>query len=617
MKDKIIKMVCISVCMTLISVSGKTGTVEAMPSQKTEMKNCNSVETTKGTADFARGSASITIRGNGGQPLRGKIFRIYQLFRAENAIGGESIQYMLNPNYEKSVKRVVGEALSKNEAQVTEYEVIDYIQFLNHNQVEGAEAEQQLEGSYSSYRYFVEKLRDQIMKDQVESDVVKVTETREDNSIVIGGLDYGYYIADEVSSVNGIHASSSLCIVTTANPDASMNVKSDYPSVTKKIQEDDNREAIGNDGWNDIADYEIGQTVPYKYESEIPNINGYDTYYYAWHDRMDEELTFHPESVAITIYATSSSQSKYYTLRKDEFEVFTDLGNGETFKVEIKDLKSIVDREFNRKNGLNENMYGQKVVLMYDATLNEKAAENTGRPGFENDVRLEFSNNPDSDGAGSTGYTPWDTVVCFTYKLNGLKTNDQGAKLEGAKFRLYSDKGLRNEVYVKKIGAGYCVINHDSVGNDTPKEAVEMESDQNGSFVILGLDSGTYYLKETSAPTGYRPLLDPIVLELKSVFTDGRNSYMKGEGSTEKILQKLESNAHIKKFSNGVFQEQGTELVTDSNDGATNLSIINTAGKKLPVTGSVAMLFFIGVGTILLIVSVNYRNRKSDNFKNK
>ena len=29
----------------------------------------------------------------------------------------------------------------------------------------------------------------------------------------------------------------------------------------------------------DIGDYEIGQTVPYKYESNIPNMNGYKTYY--------------------------------------------------------------------------------------------------------------------------------------------------------------------------------------------------------------------------------------------------------------------------------------------------------------------------------------------------
>lgn len=617
MKNKIIKVMCISICMTMLFVSGGVGTTKVLASRETETKNCDSVETPTGTADFERGNASITIRGNGGQSLRGKIFRIYQLFRAENASGGESIQYTLNPNYEKSVKIVVGKALNKNATQVTEYEVIDYIQSLNNNQIEGADAEQRLEGSYSSYRYFVEKLRNQIVEDQVETDVVTVTETRKDNSIVIGGLDYGYYMADEISSVNGSHASSSLCIVTTANPDADMNVKSDYPSVTKKIQEDDKRESIGNDGWNDIADYEIGQTVPYRYESNIPNINGYNTYYYAWHDRMDEELTFHEDSVNITIYATSSSQSKYYTLGRDEFQVFTNPGNEETFKIEIKDLKLIVDREFDRKNAMNENVYGQKVVLTYEATLNEKAVEDTGRPGFENDVRLEFSNDPDSNGEGSTGYTPWDTVVCFTYKLNGLKTNDQGTKLEGAKFRLYSDEGLKNEVYVKKIASGYCVINRDLAGNTVPKEAVEMESDQSGNFVIFGLDSGTYYLKETEAPTGYRRLLDPIVLELKAIFTEGRNSYMKGDGGTEKILKKLEANVYIKEFLGGALEERHTALVTDNKDGAVNLNIINTAGKKLPVTGSSAMLFLAGTGIFLLASSIIYRHRKSDNCKNQ
>ena len=42
-------------------------------------------------------------------------------------------------------------------------------------------------------------------------------------------------------------------------------------------------------------------TVPYKYESNIPNMNGYKNYYYAWHDKMDKALTFKPESVKITI----------------------------------------------------------------------------------------------------------------------------------------------------------------------------------------------------------------------------------------------------------------------------------------------------------------------------
>ena len=85
-------------------------------------------------------------------------------------------------------------------------------------------------------------------------------------------------------------------MVSTANPSAEMQVKSDYPSVIKKIQEDDqNPNLTDPDGWNDIGDYEIGQTVPYKYESNIPNMNGYKNYYYAWHDKMDKALTFKPE----------------------------------------------------------------------------------------------------------------------------------------------------------------------------------------------------------------------------------------------------------------------------------------------------------------------------------
>ena len=175
------------------------------------------------------------------------------------------------------------------------------------------------------------------------SDEIHVTEVRKDNSIIIEGLDYGYYVADEISDVVGNHASASLCMVTTAAPAADMYVKSDYPSVIKKIQEDDNQEAVGNNGWNDIADYEIGQRVPYKFESKIPDINGCDAYYYAWHDRMDEALTFQKESVSITIYETSDTQSEYYTLGNEEFKVVTNPEGEETFRVEIKDLKAIVD----------------------------------------------------------------------------------------------------------------------------------------------------------------------------------------------------------------------------------------------------------------------------------
>lgn len=615
MKQNKIKKICLSMCMAAFIVVGMAAELSVF-AKETEGKY-RTMETLHGMADFQRGNASIVIHGKEGQSLKGKSFRLYQIFNAENAKGGESVQYTINSEYEKSVKMIVGEAIEKEASKVTEYEVVDYIQSLNQNQVEGAQADQPLEGRYSSYRYFVEKLRNQLEKDEVGSDEIHVTEVRKDNSIIIEGLDYGYYVADEISDVVGNHASASLCMVTTAAPAADMYVKSDYPSVIKKIQEDDNQEAVGNNGWNDIADYEIGQRVPYKFESKIPNINGYDAYYYAWHDRLDEALTFQKESVSITIYETSDTQSEYYTLGNEEFKVVTNPEEEETFRVEIKDLKAIVDREFNHKNAQNENVYGQKVLLTYEAVLNDKASEDTGRPGFENDVRLEFSNNPDSDGEGSTGYTPWDTVVCFTYRLNGLKTNEKGVKLEGAKFRLYSDKALKNEVYVKKILAGYCVLNRDTVGNEILNESIEIESDQNGNFVIFGLDSGTYYLKETSAPDGYRPLLEPIVLEIKAVFIKDRNNYLKGEGGTEKILQKLDASVFVREFQNGIFKEYTTELETDVQDGAVNMNIVNTTGKKLPVTGSSAMMLLFGMGAVLLAGSMLYLHKRAGNFKGR
>ncbi len=614
MKNKVIKSLYAFVLSVSVATAGIAGTMGTIQVSAAEMQVRTTLTTPGGRADFGRGDASITIQGNEGQRLTGKSFHVYQLFYAENAAGGESINYTFHPVYENSLKTVVGKKLGKAAESVTEYEVIDYIQSLNRNQVEGAQAEQTLEGSYSAYRYFVEELRDQFVADNVSADMVRVSAVQADNSVVIEGLEYGYYIVDEVTQAEGTHSAASMCIVNTANPKAEVNIKSDYPNVIKKIQEDDGQDKVGNEGWNDIGDYEIGQTVPYKYESNIPNINGYDTYYYAWHDVMDEALTFQKDSIGIKIYE-SDEQSKSYTLKKSEFAVITDPGDGETFQVEIKDIKAIVDREFDRKNNLDENIYGQKVVLTYNATLNDNAAKDTGRPGFENDVRLEFSNDPDHDGEGSTGYTPWDTVVCFTYKINALKTNNHNLKLEGAKFRLYSDAELKNEVYVKKTEDGYNVINRDSLGGDdhiggtAPTEAVEMVSGTDGTFVIYGLDSGTYYLKETKAPTGYRRLLDPIVLNLKATFTDNRNDYIKGDGAADRTLQKLEADAHIKTFLEGAYKESDVELITDANDGAANITVINTVGKKLPVTGSVRMLLMLGAGTVLVGYSL-FRSRK-------
>lgn len=267
------------------------------------------VGTPKGVATLGSGVGAITITPQENQPLKGKSFRVYKLFDAENADDEESINYTFNDTYKKALQTVVGKKIGKQTDKVTEYDVIDYIQSLNKNVVEGAQANQNQEGRYSDFRYFVEKLRDEIVKEGIKGTLVKVSEVQDTGSVKLTGLDYGYYVTDEVTTVSGTHSAASLIMVNTANPNAIVQIKSDYPNLVKKINEDDN-----NIGWNDVADYEIGQTVPYKYETSVPNINGYHTYYFAFHDVMDKALTFDKDSVSVTI----KNDKKTYKLSLNE-----------------------------------------------------------------------------------------------------------------------------------------------------------------------------------------------------------------------------------------------------------------------------------------------------------
>ena len=566
------------------------------------------------TSVSAKEQGHITINANVGdngvtQSLAGKKFNVYKIFDAENSAGMESINYTMNPAYEKALKKVTGKD--------TEYSIIDYIQTMNNNTViNNVEAPQLNESRYSNFRYFIEDLRNEIVAEKAAPTMtVTVPETAADSYTM--DVDFGWYVVDEITPVEGTHSASSLCMVNTANPDVFINIKSDFPVIQKQIREDDSRGSIGSDkdGWNDVADFEIGQTVPYRYLTYVPNMNGYSSYYFSMRDRMDEALTFNPDSVVVKVGDKTLVNNIDYKV------VTSGIPADETFQIQIMDLKATINKyfypEYEGAVPEMEKFYGQKIVVEYNATLNENASNDTGRPGFENDVKLEYSNNPDSDGIGQTGETPWDTVVCFTFRMNGVKVNDQDpeVKLEGAKFRLYSDSSCTKEVYVKEAanGDGYTVINHDSVkGDEAPAEAVEMVSDKNGIFNIVGLDSQTYYLKETKAPAGYRLLKDPIKIDIKATYSDeNRENYVKGDGATDKTLQKLEATAHFKEFYSGKYSEYDNNLTTDVENGTLNIKVVNKVGSKLPATGSTMTVILVGAGTAMMATALIKRRKEN------
>ncbi|MDD7467907.1 MAG: SpaA isopeptide-forming pilin-related protein [Floccifex porci] len=536
-------------------------------------ENINSVN---GIVDYNNGQAKIRILPNGNQSLVSKQFAVYKLFQAQ--ISNTSINYFYNEEYKDVIEDVVSNRLNKD--SISEYEVIDYIQ--------------SLEDHSSSLRELIEEIRDQLVSQGYSSDTFTVTNTLEDGSIEIQGLQPGYYMIDEITSVQDTHSAASLILLDTADDSCDIQIKSDYPSIIKKIEEDDL-----NIGWNDIGDYEIGQSIPYKYETYIPDIKAYNTYKMIFHDIMDEALTFDSDSVQIQI----SDSEKTYTVPSNQYSIVENTDN-ESFIVQISDIKSIIDQQFS-------NGYGQKVLFTYNAYLNEKAKDRSGRAGFENKVALEFSNNPDTDGTNDTGMTPWDSVVCFTYQINAVKTNEENQSLQGAKFRLYRDENGTQEIKLKKVENVYVVMNEDYLSN---AESDEMISDENGLFNISGLDQGTYYLKETQAPDGYRKIQDSIKIVITPEFTTDRNSYYENQGASDQVLETLSANCEIKQFLNGLLNSGSKALQTDVQTGSIQLKIVNQTGSKLPVTGSSMTLILLAGGSLLMIAGL-YNLRKQKNEK--
>ena len=486
-----------------------------------------SVSVVNGTASFNEGNASILIQANANQSMQGKSFKVYKLFDATNSKDNTSIHYTLNRVYASKIKELVSSKLSKS---VSDQDVVDYMMSLDS------------EGSQSEYRTFIESIQQAIST--LDASIVNVESCDVNGNITLEKLGYGFYLIDEITNVSNVHAASSMTMVNTANPKTTIQIKSDYPSILKKIYEDDN-----NIGWNDIADFEIMQDIPYKYESTVPDMSGYASYFLEFEDEMDPSLSLKEGSIQVKVKDNLIPADKYSISKSST-----------GFKVTFNDFKGLGNP-------------GDSILFTYDAYLNDLAATKISKKGFENKVRLNFSNDPQSN---SKGQTPWDSVVCYTYQIKGLKTNEKDVKLEGATFKLYRDSNLTDLVKVKKSTNGYVVSN--SVDE-------EIVSNSSGEFVIQGLNQGTYYLKEIKAPDGYTLLKEAIEIKLVPTFVSNRNNYTSnGEGLVS--LAATSFNTHLN---------------ASTNDLSVALKVVNQTGSKLPVTGSMGTIACVITGAGIMV----------------
>lgn len=389
-------------------------------------------------------------------------------------------------------------------------------------------------------------------------------------------LEGGYYlVVDTTASVGAGSAYNTALLQVVGN--INITVKTDAPTVEKKVLEDDkhNQDDGYGTGYNDVADYNMGDAVPFHLIGSVPDMSRYDTYKYIFHDTLSTGLTLNEDSIKVYVASDKAGTDK------TGIAGWTKAVNGQSFTVSFTDLKTV--------SGVSQGKY---IIVEYTATLNQNAV--VGLDGNPNVVYLEYSNKPDQSGSGdtdNTGNTPDDKVIVFTYELDTTKVDgqDNTKKLTGAEFVLYRKVNDENEYAVvnsqnkvtswsKATNAGETV---------TYPEGSTLTSDANGLFKVIGLDDGTYYLKETKAPAGYNMLTNDITVVITATTTNGQ-TWTDGQASSA--------------LTNLAVTADGTAGTGDTSTGIAGITVANNKGSTLPETGGMGTtVLYVGGGALVLL----------------
>ncbi len=200
-----------------------------------------------------------------------------------------------------------------------------------------------------------------------------------DGSVTIDvGANPGYYlVVEENTTASGATALSAVMLQTAAD-EAEIAIKTDAPTIKKKIYEEtDNVEGVNRE--QDLYDANtanIGDDVKYYVTANIPDTTYYTSYYFKMTDTFDAGLTYNNDLV-ITVEDESGTVLK--TLVKDTD--YTVTPNGQTIEINFLTMKE-----------LGTDYDGSDLVLQYSAEVNENAV--VGETGNENEIKLQYSNDP-------------------------------------------------------------------------------------------------------------------------------------------------------------------------------------------------------------------------------
>ena len=382
-----------------------------------------------------------------------------------------------------------------------------------------------------------------------------------DGKYVISGLAAGYYLVkDQDGSLTGDSDSYTEYIIQVVG-NVTATPKSDVPEVEKKVK--DTNETTGETtGWQDSADYDIGDSIPFQLKATLAdNVSSYTTYKVVFHDTLSKGLTYNNDAKVYIGGTETNGFTVTATVNADGTTTLT---------VSCDDVKAL---------GAGNSSV---ITVEYTAKLNENAV--LGSAGNPNEVYLEYSNNPNKseEGNNETGETPKDVVIVFTYKTIINKVDSETKPLTGAAFKL--EKLIKG----KDGAAGTWT---------TVKEFTVDETTT--SFTFSGLDDGQYKLTETKTPAGYNTI-DPIYFVIEATHDATADTpaltvlkaYLTDENGNKKTEVKDGETVNI---------DLGT---VDLTAGSITTTVVNKSGSELPSTGGIGTTIFYVLGGVLVLAAV-------------
>ena len=476
--------------------------------------------------------------------VAGKTLDLYQIFTATK--NGDNVAYTLNSAYEgffqnkiTGASKLTGEALSEKAYAYVKEQVGD-------DGSKGATFAKDILGWILSASGET--------KTAVES--THSTADTADTKTVIDNLVYGYYVvyplgATDTSTAPGNETVKSVTsLVNVTDTTVTINMKSNYPTVVKKVND------------KNADDVNIGDTVTYTLTSKVPDMTGYTSYVFNFKDTLAKGLTF-GSITSVKIGDVTINADTDGTKAENTYTLTTKNNEDGTTEIKI---------EMNKFLASNANKAGQEIKVTYTATLNKDAV--TGFDPNTNKATVEYSNKPGTNEKGESEPSIVDVhTFDFTIFKYYLKDETQTA-LANAEFELYKANTAGNaadtDAKINIVDEGKGVYRQATADEAkvTGFTSAKIVSDDDGKVLVKGLEAGTYYLRETKAPEGYNKLLSDIKVEIKPVY----------DKTTGKLTSYSVDYTYNGKTTNGA-------AITNKTDSP-EVAVENKTGAQLPSTGS-------------------------------